>query len=331
MVDILPLAVAENNNSFTVNAGSLITIYSCTFINNNASLSGGAIYINTVADSNYDDSTTPVRRLVGISQNEDIHASNEFVPVLHSRFLLQSNDNGSNMSESEITIFIDSDFHSSDIEWSLVSTINSSDVYAQSNYTDSNVTVDDSCVTFIIEDSFGDGLNYGDGSWSVFWDDYEFVSPTNGDYGPYASFEICDPSLWPNTNIQMVLSLNDSNSSLLMLQAYEKILAFSIFNGRSLDEKLVFTGIKTNLSSAECVYGKKYCLPSAEGGQQTLKNILIVDCLWNNITDLSYNWEEFFVTGNTSHNETTILSILKRCEINSSYNTTIYIFLMCYI
>ncbi len=65
------------------------------------------------------------------------------------------------------------------------------------------------CVQFIVADAFGDGLNYGYGSYNILLDNKEFESPTCGNYGYNETLLICDVSKYKNIRkIILILIFN---------------------------------------------------------------------------------------------------------------------------
>ena len=114
-------------------------------------------------------------------------------------FIWNGNSSSLNYTDTPMFIDISNDFHSRDTQWYLSwnESGNGSSTSTISG-TESEVILDDfldsiSCFNFTMTDSFGDGLQYGQGDWSLSWANFTWISPTSGDYGSFESIQFCHP------------------------------------------------------------------------------------------------------------------------------------------
>ena len=85
----------------------------------------------------------------------------------------------------------------------------------------------ENCIKFLINDKFGDGLNYGEGNWFITWNNYDFYSPSNGNYGHKENVLICNPEIWKNKiidNIEFIVSFDNKSLSFEFLKSFELII-----------------------------------------------------------------------------------------------------------
>ena len=148
-----------------------------------------------------------------------------------------------------LRVDIDTDVHKEDINWTVSS--DASGIIFKSDYSSNDcVGLLDQCVEFVITDAFGDGLNYGEGSWTVSFENYSVSSFSGGYFAFEESLTICDPKLWMGVNnetaiVSLILSANDSISEQAILLANAlKTELVPIFDDR-LFVDIVFTDIKS--------------------------------------------------------------------------------------
>ncbi|ETO13973.1 adhesin-like protein, partial [Reticulomyxa filosa] len=323
--------IFEKNGN--ISSDDVLHLQNSKFINNQCGLGGGCLYISTdfdTIDVNVTDTSAFTKQTFSptFSPTSPPTSPPTFSPTsppsISSRRLVETIDG----EPCNIQLLITGDtFHTGDISWKLTGNNGTSHT---GNYANSTcISTNETCLQFTIKDSFGDGLGYGDGTWSIVWNNHTFISPSHGDYGPSETIEICNPKSWKNVykSITMGATIHDSSGSNLLLDMKNQL--FKLMDNRLVVD-ITFSNVfsmypKTN--NTECIRSGRYCYPERLGGSDILKHMLAVLCLWADPSlSSTLNWQYFW----NDTNDTTILNnaldIISRCPLvqgNLNSNSTI--------
>jgi hypothetical protein len=190
------------------------------------------------------------------------------------------------------------------------------------------------CFYVVLRDAFGDGLNYGEGTWSVEWDMEEgrvqrWSSYSRGNFGYREYAQLCHSStadLDDDANLAELTisaSINESSNGDTMFYVEDMLNDPAMFDGR-IQYRVIFrdivpgtepgsigvinprmSGDDNGLEGYTCVRQGRYCssLPYS-----AIQNILAVYCLWNldnepklldgvaNLTFTEDSWLEYWTT-----------------------------------
>eukprot|EP01084_Bolivina_argentea_P251430 421686_1 len=184
----------DNIHQLINNEMNGIVFDSCLFMNNSG-INFGCIYV-PITDTH--DPTFTVKRSLLSTEPWNVSVSN--VP-----------NNGCD----EFEIMIQPDFHSEDIYWTVqfgndsANLLNGHSLY--SCITNIPSIAYEDCITFTIFDAFGDGLNYGQGTYTIKLNGKEYKSASWGNFGQHESLQIC-PMAYSEGRLQVLSILGDPQS-----------------------------------------------------------------------------------------------------------------------
>eukprot|EP01084_Bolivina_argentea_P108579 194053_1 len=278
-IEITNIHKLINDDFDFMNYSNLISVNNSWFIDNEGA--NGALYI-------------PITHSFDASNNENI------------RFLLSMNTSQITQNQCEgIAIIIDPHYHPEDISWTLQFDNDSTNILQRDVLYSciTNVPVNTRCITFTIYDSFGDGLNYGQGSYTIKWNNKQWHSLSSGNFGENESFTMCKTT---NTVTKLeIFSILGDISSYKFITMLENILLPALDNSLRLiivlqtyryDEQYV----TRNPSSFNCVESG-YCVNNATHNV-TMVNIISTLCYtWTLQMQWKYNYSysDFWFKGKT--------------------------------
>eukprot|EP01084_Bolivina_argentea_P207716 354356_1 len=290
-----------------INYTDLVTVVNCSFIGNIGTHSG-SFYVST--KPSIDSSDISGRKLLSI---------------IHTNTTISNKKNNSCLG---IEIIIDFDFHLEDISWSIQLDNKSTNIISGSisPYTCiENVPSSVECLVFTIFDDFGDGLNYGQGSYRINWQHQHWSSISGGNFGHYESLTIC-PTQQNNTNFKIlkVLSTLGSKESLLFVEFVQNQILSAMDN--ALQMLLVFKtnrGLITgNNQICNCGYGYCYCISRTHNVMITMEDLVSMLC-YSWVPEVrgihNYTYADFWF-GNTVAYEETILTTYCSFGTNDAYD-----------
>ncbi|ETO14998.1 adhesin-like protein [Reticulomyxa filosa] len=239
-----------------------------------------------------------------IFTTEDIFTTSTEIPTTSTEEISTTSTEG-----HPLQLFIPTFSHLSDVNWTLKGNtlnINSAD-YPPSKWNNTGCIDDknESCLTFSIYDSFGDGLNYGQTSWKIDWKGQVFKSQSSGTYLFNETLTFCQPSLYIGTTrtVTLALSIVDSNSfNFLSAFQYKLIPAFDY----RLNSTLIFSNINPGVTNNElCIKSGQYC---SKDGTAAIYASLAVQCIWylvglKKIDFNSSDWETFWILSDSEKSQ----------------------------
>ncbi|ETO25927.1 hypothetical protein RFI_11210 [Reticulomyxa filosa] len=291
-----------------VSSDPVLNLKNSKFVSNKCKGSGGCIYINT----DYE---------IGLLNNTIMAQTFAPTPSPVASAVAQRRRTmiAQNESDCDIKLIIHSDtMHSGDISWQISG---NSGTFLKGAYKNSTCfSTNESCLTFTMNDAYGDGLNYGEGTWSIQWTTYTFVSPSLGNYGPSETVKICRPDLWINTKATILIGSSIESTSGLTLLSNMKKQLFGFLANRlvvNLAFENLFTKYPEN-SNTECIRAGRYCYPEEKGGNSTIKHILAILCLWSDPSlSSTLDWKYFWNVDTDVTITNNAVNIINKCSLVS--------------
>eukprot|EP01084_Bolivina_argentea_P064147 117027_1 len=191
----------------------IIDIQNTIFDQNVAFTNGGAISIILVP------AIRPTARMVSAQRRRNLLALDD------------------NLTFSCIILKIIPDFHKEDIYWSLK--FDNNTIY--NGTVDSSINncipmpTSDKCFEFTIYDNFGDGINYGKGSYFLNWTSYQWRSLSEGDYGKIEQMRLCDPLEYDSIQKITVFVERNNNESEMFLRLLDEYIIPLMYQTLSYD------------------------------------------------------------------------------------------------
>eukprot|EP01084_Bolivina_argentea_P033109 61273_1 len=264
----------------------LVDIDNCTFLNHFGNGSG-TISI-PITDSTFLPTMTSVSNRRGLQQNNTGNSTD--TPLIVETYDTHS------CTDLQLEILIDPDVHFEDVSWSIKLndvTVNESSMYACII----GIVPDIGCITFTIYDTFGDGLNYGEGNYIIKWKSEWWESQSLGNYGESESLTVC-PGINQKTEYLTIFVALSDEQSLSFLEFLEDelipLLDWSINYKVVVDIKKQSESGTDNETCVDCSYG--YCLCDALSNV-TMDNVIAALC-YSSVPSFrsiyNFTWEDIW-------------------------------------
>ena len=203
-----------------------------------------------------------------------------------------------------VFIRIEPDFHKEDIQWTLTSLDDNPQDPLYGNYlaSDGAFCSTTKCISFSIDDEVGDGLNYGEGTYSIQWNGEIWQSLSSGNYFDNEEMTLCKSDQYSIVNMNVFVSIEDE-SSFAFLDFLDEIINPLLQN--TLQYNLIFTDIvpqeNITCSDKDCS-DNGYCVCDVKGAP-VLNNIILALCYASSSTlreIYDVDWAEFWMLNETA-------------------------------